>query len=97
MRKFEKRVNAGMRFYWKMVENYYTTPFMELFLQPRRHASLPDAIIAMLAGQLEGGWNLRWRVRYFFFLVKLQAHRALVPRLSFAAVARRERGEAAHP
>ena len=90
--KFEKRVHAGLRFYWRMVENYYTTPFIELFLQPRNHARLPDAIISVLAGQLEGGWNLRWRLAYFFFLVKMQARRPLVPRLSFRAVPRHEAG-----
>lgn len=82
--KFEKRVKAGMHFYWQMVEQYYTQPFIELFLQPRNHASLPDAVNAVLAGELEGGWNLRWRLRYFFFLVKFHARRQLVPRLSFA-------------
>lgn len=82
--KFEKRVKAGMHFYWQMVEHYYTKPFMELFLQPRNHASLPDAVNAVLAGELEGGWNLRWRLKYFFFLVKWHARRPLVPRLSFA-------------
>jgi FADH2-dependent halogenase len=81
--KFEKRVKAGMHFYAQMVEHYYTKPFMELFLQPRNHASLPDAVNAVLAGELEGGWNLRWRLRYFFFLVKMHARRPLVPPLSF--------------
>jgi FADH2-dependent halogenase len=82
--KYERRVRAGMHFYWQMVEHYYTKPFMELFLQPRGHLYLPDAVNAVLAGELEGGWNLRWRLRYFFFLVKMQARRPLVPRLSFA-------------
>jgi FADH2-dependent halogenase len=82
--RFEKRVKAGMNFYWQMVEQYYTQPFIELFLQPRNHMKLPDAVNAVLAGELEGGWNLRWRLRYFFFLVKWHARRPLVPRLSFA-------------
>ncbi len=82
--KFEKRVKSGMRFYLEMVEHYYTKPFMEIFLQPRNHFSLPDAVNAVLAGELEGGWNLRWRLRYFFFLVKWHARRPIVPRLSFA-------------
>ena len=92
--KFERRVRDGMEFYWQMVEHYYTTPFMELFLQPSNHAGLSEAINAVLAGELEGGWKFRWRLRYFFFLVKLQARRALVPRISFdpdAAEARRRR------
>jgi len=95
--KFEKRANAGLRFYWKMVENYYTTPFMELFLHPSDHASLRDAIIAVLAGQLQGGWGLRWRLHYFFFLVKMQARRPLVPRVSFTAVARKESSPRCRP
>ena len=83
-RKYEKRVRAGMDFYWQMVEHYYTKPFMELFLQPRKHVNLPDAVNAVLAGELEGGWNLRWRLRYFFFLVKWQARHPMVPTITFA-------------
>ena len=53
---YEKRVRKGLMFYWRVVENYYTTPFMELFLQPRNHHDLPSAVNAVLAGELEGGW-----------------------------------------
>lgn len=83
-RTYERRLNRGMHFYWRMVENYYTTPFMELFLQPRNHHDLPSAVNAVLAGELEGGWALRWRLHYFFFLVKLQKRWPLVPHISFA-------------
>jgi flavin-dependent dehydrogenase len=92
--KFERRVRDGMQFYWQMVEHYYTTPFMELFLQPSNHAGLLEAINAVLAGELEGGWKFRWRLRYFFFLVKLQGRRPIVPPISFdpdAAERRRSR------
>lgn len=84
---YEKRVKKGLRFYWRVVENYYTTPFMELFLQPRDHFDLPSAVIAVLAGDVEGAWALRWRLEYFFILVKLQAKWPLVPRISFAPIA----------
>jgi flavin-dependent dehydrogenase len=80
---YEKRVRKGLMFYWHVVENYYTTPFMELFLQPRDHYDLPSAVNAVLAGELEGGWKLRWRLKYFFLLVKLQKHWPLVPHLPF--------------
>jgi flavin-dependent dehydrogenase len=92
--KFERRVRAGMQFYWQMVEQYYTKPFMELFLQRSNHAGLTEAVNAVLAGELEGGWKFRWRLRYFFFLVKLQGRLPLVPRISFApdaAEVRRQR------
>jgi flavin-dependent dehydrogenase len=84
--RYEKRVRRGLKFYWRVVENYYTTPFMELFLQPRDHFSLPSAVVAVLAGEVEGGWALRWRVEYFFWLVKMQSRWPLVPRISFAPV-----------
>ena len=80
---YEKRVRKGLMFYWHVVENYYTTPFMELFLQPRHHHDLPSAVNAVLAGELEGGWSLRWRLKYFFLLVKLQKRWPLVPHLPF--------------
>ena len=80
---YEKRVHDAMQFYWQMVENYYTTPFMELFLQPREKFSLPAAVNAVLAGELQGGWRLRWRLRLFFLLVRAQARWPLVPRISF--------------
>jgi len=81
---YEKRVRKGLMFYWRVVENYYTTPFMELFLQPRNHHDLPSAVNAVLAGELEGGWSLRWRLKYFWLLVKLQKRWPLVPHISFA-------------
>ena len=80
---YERRVHDAMEFYWQMVEGFYTTPFMELFLEPRHKFQLPWAVNAVLAGELEGGWAMRWRVRLFFLLVKLQARWPLVPRISF--------------
>jgi len=80
---YDRRIMRSMRFYWRMVEEFYTTPFMELFLEPRHRLHLPDAVNAFLAGELEGGWAIRWRMRVFFFLVRLQARWPLVPRISF--------------
>jgi FADH2-dependent halogenase len=82
--RYERRVNHSMSLYWKMVEGYYTTPFMEMFMQPRHKLHLPSAVTALLAGELEGGWAVRWRMKLFFLLVKLQARWPLVPRISFA-------------
>ncbi len=84
LKLYEKRVFRAMRLYWDMVEAFYTTPFMELFMQPRPKFHLPDAMVAILAGELEGGWAMDWRRRLFFGLIKVQARRTLVPRISFA-------------
>ncbi|HEY6169259.1 MAG TPA: NAD(P)/FAD-dependent oxidoreductase [Verrucomicrobiae bacterium] len=83
LRAYEKRFFRDMRLYWKLVEEFYTTPFIELFIEPRPPFNLPDAIVAILAGEVEGGWALAWRRRMFFFLVRWQAWRPLVPRVSF--------------
>jgi len=82
---YEKRVWRGLRFYWRVVENYYTTPFMEVFLRPSNHLDLPSAVNAVLAGELEGRWALRWRLEYFFLLVKIQRYFHFVPRIYFGA------------
>jgi FADH2-dependent halogenase len=82
---YERRVRRGMSFYWQMVERFYTTPFLEIFMNPRDNLSLPAAVNAILAGELEGNWNLRWRLWVFFALIKLQSRWPLVPRLRFAA------------
>jgi hypothetical protein len=66
-----------------MVENFYTTPFMELLMDPQEILSLASAVNAVLAGETEGGWRMRWRMRVFFWLVKLQGRRPFAPRISF--------------
>ncbi|MGH7972547.1 MAG: NAD(P)/FAD-dependent oxidoreductase, partial [Limisphaerales bacterium] len=83
LERYEKKMFRSMRFYWEMVEGFYTTPFMELFMEPRPKFNLPDAITAILAGELEGGWSMDWRRRLFFLLIKLQGRWPLVPRISF--------------
>lgn len=84
LRVYEKRIFRAMRYYWEMVEGYYTQPFMELFMEPRPKFNLPSAIVAVLAGELEGGWPIEWRRKAFFLLIRLQAKWPLVPRISFA-------------
>ena len=84
LKVYEKRVYRAMEFYWEMVEGFYTTPFMELFMEPRPKFNLPDAITAVLAGELDGGWTMDWRRRLFFLLIKLQARWPLVPRITFS-------------
>jgi hypothetical protein len=69
--KYEQRVRRAMDVYWEMVEGFYTTPFMEFFFAPREKYQLASAVNAILAGEVEGGFRLKWRLRLFFLLVKL--------------------------
>lgn len=81
---YQRRLSRAMRVYWRLVEHYYTTPFMELFLEPRHSWDLPAAVLAVLAGDLEPAWPVRWRLELFYLLVHLQRFRAVVPRLDFS-------------
>jgi flavin-dependent dehydrogenase len=83
-KSYEKAIYSAMDLYLEMIQGYYTRPFMELFMEPREKFRLPDAMVAILAGELEGGWKLDWRRRLFFWLVKIHARRPLVPGISFA-------------
>lgn len=82
-RSYERHVFQVMRSYWKLVEKFYTRPFMELFFRPNPQFQIPDAIVAILAGELRGGWRITLRRHVFFLLVWLQTRFELVPRLSF--------------
>src|SRR5262249_26403312 len=84
LKRYERIVFRSMRFYWKLVEEFYTTPFIELFMEPRHRYRIPDAVLAALSGELEGGWAVEWRRHVFFWLIRLHARWPLVPGVSFA-------------
>jgi FADH2-dependent halogenase len=80
---YEKQVRRSMEMYWEMVEGFYTTPFMELFFAPSEKIRLASAVNAILAGETEGSLGLKWRLRLFFLLVKLQRYWPIAPRIRF--------------
>lgn len=82
-RQYERRVHSAMKFYWELVEQFYTTPFLEVFFSPREKFYLASALNAALAGNVDGGWKIRWRLRLFFWLVKLQGRRPFLPKVRF--------------
>ncbi|HTI72917.1 MAG TPA: NAD(P)/FAD-dependent oxidoreductase [Candidatus Limnocylindria bacterium] len=84
--RYEKHIHSAMQLYWEMVENFYTTPFMEIFMEPRPKWDIAAAVNAVLAGELEGGWRLKWRMRAFFWLIKFQARRPFMPKISFEPI-----------
>lgn len=83
---YEKRIRFAMETYLEMVEHFYTTPFMEVFLNPYNSRYLPAGINAILAGELEGRWAMRWRLRLFLWIVRIQARWPVMPRLCFAPI-----------
>ena len=86
LRRYERRVQRAMHLYWEMVEGFYTRPFLEVFFEPRNRHNLPSAVTALLAGELEGGWRIYWRMRLFFWLIKLHSLWPILPTISFREV-----------
>lgn len=82
--RYEKTIRHSMNAYWRLVEGFYTQPFMELLMEPSHRLSIPAAVTALLAGELNGGWKLRWRMEIFYLLVRLQALWPVAPRFSFS-------------
>ncbi|MGZ8921617.1 MAG: NAD(P)/FAD-dependent oxidoreductase, partial [Limisphaerales bacterium] len=84
LKAYENRLRTSMHFYWQMVHSFYTTPFLEVFFEPRERFMMASAVNAALAGELEGGWKLRWRMKAFFLIVKAQQRWGFLPRINFA-------------
>lgn len=81
---YEREVWAAMRIYWDLIAGFYTQPFFELMLTPQPPLRLGAAVTALLAGELHGGWSIRWRMWLFRWLVRVQRRWPFVPRVSWA-------------
>lgn len=73
LRRYERRLRRSMEMYFRMIEKFYTRPFIEVFVEPRPFLRLPAAVSAVLAGRLEPPWAVRWRLAVFFLIVALRA------------------------
>ena len=80
--RYERTVNRAMDIYLRFVNAWYTKEFIEIFLAPRDVFGLPPAVNAVLGGNIGNSFAIRWRMWVFYFLVWLQKHYAIVPRLA---------------
>jgi flavin-dependent dehydrogenase len=81
-RRYERAVNRAMDIYLRFVNAWYTREFIEVFLSPRDVLGLPPAVNAVLGGNIGNSFAIRWRMWVFYFLVWLQKHYPIVPRLT---------------
>lgn len=81
MRRYGKRLGAQMNRYQKLIELFHTRPFIELLFEEESPFRLRCAVNSLLAGRLDVPWAVRWRLRLFYFLVRVQARFGLVPPL----------------
>jgi flavin-dependent dehydrogenase len=79
---YERAVNRAMDIYLRFVNAWYTKEFIEVFLSPRNVLGLAPAVNAVLGGNVGNSFAIRWRMSVFYFLVWLQRHHPIVPRLT---------------
>ena len=83
--QYERTVNRAMDVYLRFVNAWYTKEFIEVFLAPRGTSSvlgLAPAVNAVLGGNVGNSFPIRWRMWVFYFLVWLQRHHPIAPRLT---------------
>jgi flavin-dependent dehydrogenase len=91
--QYERSVNRAMDVYLRFVDAWYTKEFIEIFLAPRNVLGLASAVNAVLGGNVGNSFPIRWRMWVFYFLVRLQRHHPIAPRLTL--VPRKEEQAAA--
>jgi len=80
--QYERAVNRAMDVYLRFVNAWYTKEFIEVFLAPRNVLGLAPAVNAVLGGNVGNSFPIRWRMWVFYFLVWLQRHHPIAPRLT---------------
>ena len=80
--RYERTVNRAMDVYLRFVNAWYTKEFIEVFLAPRSVLGLAPAVNAVLGGNVGNSFPIRWRMWVFYFLVWLQRHHPIAPKLT---------------
>jgi flavin-dependent dehydrogenase len=78
--RYERVMNRAMDVYLRFVDAWYSKEFIEVFLNPQQLLQIPQAVNAVLAGNLGTSFAIRWRMAIFYTLVRLQKRFALSPR-----------------
>jgi flavin-dependent dehydrogenase len=81
-KKYISHLEESTATLFQLIRQYYDHSFRELFLNGTGPLSVHKAVIGVLGGNVfpRPPWKLRWRLRLFDYLVKLNRKRQLVPR-----------------
>jgi 2-polyprenyl-6-methoxyphenol hydroxylase-like FAD-dependent oxidoreductase len=78
---YEKKVNRIMDLYLGFVNRWYQSHFIELFVNPTSVLGVSSAVNAVLSGESELRFALRWRLWVFYLLLEIQKFIPLCPRI----------------
>ena len=77
---YERQINKAMDVYLRFVDAWYSNEFIEVFLHPQDIFQIPQAVNAVLGGNIAGSFGIRWRMSAFYLIVWLQRYLPLCPR-----------------
>lgn len=80
--QYERKIRRVMRKYQRFVDAWYSHEFIEVFTTPTVHLDIVPAVNSILAGNVEPGFGVWWRLQLFYLVVYLQKFIPLVPRLT---------------
>ncbi|MBV9007868.1 MAG: tryptophan 7-halogenase [Verrucomicrobia bacterium] len=81
--RYERAVNHVMDVYLRFVDCWYSgKEFIEVFLAPSAPFQVAPAVNAVLGGNIGNRFAIRWRMEFFYLIVRLQRRWTLCPRLS---------------
>lgn len=81
-RDYIRAIERGSGVFYRLIEQFYTHSFRELFLNGRGPLQVHNAVLSVLAGQIfpKLPWSLRWRLWLFDLLQQVNRVVQLVPR-----------------
>ncbi len=81
-REYIRLIKESSSVFFRLVDEFYTHSFRELFLHGQGPFEVQRAVISILAGHVfpRPSFGLRWRLRMFELSIRLQRWIALVPR-----------------
>jgi FADH2-dependent halogenase len=78
-REYERRVRHHVANYTRIVTNFYSPGFMDIFLRPATRFGVRESVISLLAGLATPPWWVRARLEVFYGIVRLQRYVGLAP------------------
>ncbi|CAN5225177.1 NAD(P)/FAD-dependent oxidoreductase [soil metagenome] len=78
--RYERNMHKAMDVYLRFVDAWYSKEFIEVFLDPHDIMQIPQAVNAVLGGNVGTSFGIRWRMAFFYLLVRVQKYFALSPR-----------------
>jgi flavin-dependent dehydrogenase len=76
--------------YRKMVDLFYSPGFAPLTFHPAARLNLGGAVMSLLAGQVDHGWSVRWRLGLFYAMGRMMGRLGVGPRVELHRVFGRE-------